>query len=127
MAINLRTVLQSLVSSLVLSQLDYSKTTLSRSPQYLIKQLQSVMNSAARLVFAALRFDHVTPPLRQLHWLQTRKRIEFKLAILVYRTAPPYLCRRAASVSRLKRLWTSSLLCLVDISDCPPYTSVNSR
>jgi len=35
-------------------------------------------------------------------------------------------CRRAASVGQLPDL-TASLLCLIDISGCPPYTSLNRR
>jgi len=31
------------------------------------------------------RREHITPVLRQLHWLPVRQRIEFKLAVLVYK------------------------------------------
>ena len=69
----------------------------------LLQRLQSVMNAAARLIFPSSKFDHVTPVLRQLHWLNDRERIDFKLAVLVYKClhglAPPYLidelCRSA--------------------------------
>ena len=41
------------------------------------------------------RYDHITPLLRQLHWLKAPERVEFKLAVLVYecrqRTAPSHL------------------------------------
>ena len=60
-----------------------------------ILSLQSVMNSAARLVFSSSRYDHITPLLRQLHWLKAAERIDFKLAVLVYKclhgAAPSYL------------------------------------
>ena len=53
------------------------------------------LNAAARLVFSASRYDHISPLLRQLHWLKAPERVEFKLAVLVYkcrqRTAPSYL------------------------------------
>ena len=69
--------------------------TLSGIPQYLLRRLQSVMNSAARLVFSSSRYDHITPLLRQLHWLKAAERIDFKLTVLVYKclhgTAPSYL------------------------------------
>ena len=55
--------------SLVLSRLDHGNATLSGNPQYLLKRLQSVMNSTARLVFSSSRYDHITPLLRQLHAL----------------------------------------------------------
>ena len=50
-----RSVLQSLVTSLVLTQLYYGNANLAGIPLYLLKQLQSVMNSAARLVFSSSR------------------------------------------------------------------------
>jgi len=48
-----RSVLQSLVSSLVLQRLYYGNATLSCIPSHLTKRMQSVLNSAARLVFSA--------------------------------------------------------------------------
>ena len=53
------------------------------------------MNSAARLVFASLRYDHVSPLLRQLHWMKAVERIDFKLALLVYK------CQHGAALSYL--------------------------
>ena len=37
-----------------------------------ISRLQSVLNAAARLVFAGRRSVHVTPYLRDLHWLKVK-------------------------------------------------------
>ena len=90
------TVLQSLLTSLVLTRLDYGNANLAGIPLYLLKRLQSVMNSAARLVFSLSRYDHITPLLRQLHWLKTRERIDFKLALLIY-----YTCQHGAAPSYL--------------------------
>ena len=59
----------SLVVSLVLSRLDYGSTTLVGLPAYQIDRLQSVLNAAAWLVYSSRRYDHVTPLLRELHWL----------------------------------------------------------
>jgi len=80
-----RSVFQSLAVSLVLSRLDHGNAILSGIPQYLLRRLQSVMNSAARLVFFSSRYDHITPLLRQLHWLKAAERNDFKLAVLVYK------------------------------------------
>ena len=53
------------------------------------------MNNADRLVLSAPKYEHVTPLLRDLHWLRVPERIEFKLPVLVFRclhgTAPAYL------------------------------------
>ena len=50
-------------------RLDYCNSVLTRLPWSLVKQLQSVLNSAARLIFGLKRFDHITPALMDLHWL----------------------------------------------------------
>jgi len=63
-------------------------------PQHLLRRLQSVVNAAARLIYSSSRFGHITPLLKRLHWLKANKRIDFKVAVLVYKylhgTAPPY-------------------------------------
>jgi len=60
-------VVQSLVTSLVISRLDYGNAKLAGIPQSLLLRLQSVMHVAARLIYSSSRFDHITPLLRQLH------------------------------------------------------------
>ena len=46
-------------------------------------RLQSVLNAAARLVCNGRKYDHITPLLRDLHWLRIPERIAFNLAVLV--------------------------------------------
>ena len=64
-------------------------------PQHLISRLQSIQNTAARVVTRTRKFDHITPVLTQLHWLPVRYCIVFKILLLVYRalngTAPSYI------------------------------------
>ena len=90
----------SLVVSLVLSRLDYGSATLVGLPAYQIDRLQSVLNAAAWLVYSSRRYDHVTPLLRELHWL-----IDYKLAVLVYHClnglAPSYLANDLQCVADL--------------------------
>ena len=115
-----RSVLQSLVTSLVLTRLDYGNATLAGIPLYLLKRLQSVMNSAARLVCSSSRYEHITPLLRQLHWLKAAERIDYKLALFVYKcrqgVAPTYLadelCQPADTEARcrLRSASTSSVI-----------------
>ena len=61
-----RSVFQLLVSSLVLSRLDCGNAARAGIPLYQLKRLQSVMNSAAWLVFPASRYDPTTPLLALL-------------------------------------------------------------
>jgi len=90
-----QSVMQSLVTSLVLTRLDYGNCVLYGLPVSQLQRLQSVQNSAARLVFRLRRYDHITDALINLHWLRVPERIVFKLAVFTYRclhdTAPPYL------------------------------------
>jgi len=90
-----RPVLLSLVTSLVISRLDYGNATLAGLPVYLSNRLQSVLNAGARLVYSALKYDHVTSLLQELHWLRVPQRIDYKLAVLTFRClhgqAPSYL------------------------------------
>jgi hypothetical protein len=120
-----RPVLQSLVVSLVFSRLDYGNATLVGIPQHLLRRLQSVMNSAARLIFSSSRFSHITPLLRRLHWLKAKERIDFKVAVLVYKclhgSAPPYLADelcRSADVQGRSRLRSASSAQLVVRRTC---------
>ena len=51
-----------------------------------MRKVQSVQNAAARLLTSARRCDHITPLLRQLHWLPVQRQVEFKIACLVHQT-----------------------------------------
>jgi len=68
-------VMQSLVVALVLTRLDYGNATLAGLANQSLVKLQSVLNAAARLIFLSRKFDHVTPHLRELHWLSFPERI----------------------------------------------------
>lgn len=110
-----RPVLLTLVSSLVLTRLDYGSTTLVGLTDSLTNRLQSVLHAAARLIFSARRYDHVTPLLIDLHWLRVPERITFRLAVLTYRCltgqAPQYLIdefQRVADIESQRRLRSAS-------------------
>jgi len=52
-------VLLSLVTSLIMTRLDYGSAVLAGLPSHLLNRLQSVLNAAARLVCRARKYDHV--------------------------------------------------------------------
>jgi hypothetical protein len=86
---------KTLVNSLVTSRLDYGNALLHKLPNSLLSRLQSVQNTAARLVTRTRKHDHVTPILRDLHWLPVLYRPQYKLLVYVYKAvhgnAPTYL------------------------------------
>jgi hypothetical protein len=113
-------ILLSLVTSLVLTKLDYGIATLAGLPTRQLNRLQSVLNAAARLVFSARKFDHITPLLHDLHWLRIPERIAFRLSVLVYRClhgqGPSYLANelhRTADVESRRRLRSASTASLI--------------
>jgi len=77
-------VLQSLVVALVRTKLDYGSATLTGLPAVQLDRLQSVLNAAARLIYRRQKFDHVSPLLKELHWLRVPERITFQLAVIAY-------------------------------------------
>jgi len=111
-------VFQSLVVALVMSRLDYCNATLAGLPVFQHRRLQSVLNAAARMIHRSSRQECITPLLRDLHWLRSPERIDYKLAVLVFRClnglAPRYLSnhiqRVAESNRRCLRSSSSSLL-----------------
>jgi len=67
-------------------------------------------NAAARLITRRGRREHITPVLRELHWLPVRRRVDFKLATFMYKTLhgqiPRYLsgdCQLISDASRRLR------------------------
>jgi hypothetical protein len=85
-----RDVTQQLVSSFVLSRLDYGNALLAALPASTLAPLQRVQNAAARLILNIKPSDHI-----ELHWLPIKYRIVYKLCIHVYQAlnslAPSYL------------------------------------
>ena len=76
---------KTLVHSFISSRLDYCNSLLYGVDDSLLKKLQAVQNTAARVTAETRKFDHITPVLRELHWLPVRKRIVYKLAVMVYK------------------------------------------
>ena len=87
--------LKTLASSFILSKLDYCNSLFKNTNKEQIQKLQKLQNFAAKVIFKKSLYDHVTPCLIHLHWLPISYRIDFKIAILVFKClhslAPKYL------------------------------------
>jgi hypothetical protein len=85
------------VSGLVLSrlELDYCNSLLYGTTKHQLGRLQRVQNTAARIISGKKRRDHITPVLRELHWLPVEERVCYKILMQTFKCmnglAPSYL------------------------------------
>jgi len=77
---------KTLVQAFITCRLDYCTSLLFAVSNYLMQNVQSVQNAAARLITGTRRCEHISPVLQMLHWLPVRQTVEFKLACLVHQS-----------------------------------------
>ena len=86
---------RSLVNALVTPKLDYCNGLLAGLPLYLLQKLQRVQNASARLIKRTKKRSHITPVLKQLHWLPVKFRIKYKIMLTTFKAlhglAPSYI------------------------------------
>src|SRR5688572_8005347 len=108
-------VFTTIVHAFVCSRIDYCNALYAGLPKVRLSTLQSVLNSAARLIARLPRFSHISTFMtNKLHWLPIEARIQYKILHLVSRAyhgqAPKYLCdllRKPVSALSLRSLRSS--------------------
>ena len=65
--------------------MDMANSLLYGLPQEQLNRLQRIQNIAARVVTRSKKSCHITPVLKDLHWLPVRYRIVYKIVLIVYK------------------------------------------
>ena len=73
------------VHASVTSRPDFCNALLAGLPDLTVGKLQRCQNMAARAVTRTRKCDHITPVLRELHWLPVVDRVHFKVLLQVYK------------------------------------------
>ena len=99
--------LNTLVTSLILSKLDYCNSLYYGIGLNDINNLQSVQNSAIRLIYGRFKYDKqsISHLFTELHWLKVRERIVFKMCLLVHKciwTLAPERLRSLIVISNIR-------------------------
>ena len=79
---------------MTMSRLDYCNAIFAGVTDEQIARIQKILNNAARLILKTSKRDHVTPLLKELHWLRV-KPYSIQARMLAFRrldgTLPPHL------------------------------------
>ena len=92
-----------MINCSITSRLDYCNSLFYGAKGYNISQLQLCQNNAARMLSLRRKFDHITPVLKDLHWLPVEQRIEYKVLLLTYKALHG---KTPAYISQLLSLYT---------------------
>ena len=86
---------KTLIHASVISRLDYANALYTGLPNTLLGRLQRTQNAAARVITGAKWKDHISPHLKDLHWLPIAQRVQYKVLLYTYKAlnghAPQYL------------------------------------
>src|SRR6478609_6101411 len=80
-----RSVTNTMACSIIGTRLDYCNSLLYGTSVTNIKRLQRIQNTLARVVSGTKKRDHITPVLRDLHWLPMPQRIEYKIGLITHK------------------------------------------
>jgi hypothetical protein len=77
------------------AEFQYCNSLLYSASNKVLHHLQLLQNRVARILSYTPKFNHITPDLRELHWLPIQQRIIFKILLLCYKCqhglAPSFL------------------------------------
>ena len=97
--------LETMINSLVFSRLFYCSSVWANTTDKNIMKLQLVQNFAARIILGINKYDHITPGLNQLQWLQVRDTFTFRDTLMTFKCinglTPDYLANKFSKRSTI--------------------------
>ena len=100
----------------VTTRLDYLNSLLYGMPNFIIKQLQRLLNAAARITTNLGKYYHITDAMKKLHWLPIESCIQYTVLVLVHacvhNIAPPYQSSLLTSYVPSREMRSSGILIL---------------
>ena len=106
-----------IATSKIHAKLDYCNSLILNIDVTQVNHLQAIQNALARAVTKAPKHHHITPVLKNLHWLKIPERIEYKVISLtsqpsylrqLFTIQPPHSTRSSSTLT-LRPSVTSSL------------------
>ena len=80
-----KSIANSVACSIVTTRLDYCNSLLYGTSKANLEKLQRIQNTLARVVAGTKRREHITPVLKDLHWLPVEQRINYKVAVITHK------------------------------------------
>ena len=68
---------EKMVRAFITSKLDSANSLLHGLPTFVIDRLQKVQNASVCIITRTMKFEHIKPVLKQLHWLPVNQRINY--------------------------------------------------
>ena len=122
---------ETLVHAFVTSRVDYCNSLLYGLPACQLAKVQRVQNAAARLIFRKSKFCHITPLLKELHWLPINYRIQFKILLITFKAlydmAPIYLSSLISIRSSTRYNLRSNTALVLNIPQVRSHATLGDR